>query len=87
MGIIGAVLLAASLLSKTMIVVLGLLQSSLEPFRSSYNHYNSHSKSTTGDLELIVETMHLLWVNSICKRTRPNVLALYIVRKYREYYE
>lgn len=93
-GIIGAILLAASrAIGETMIVVMGagaIARFTLNPLEALTTITTRIVSQLTGDLEfdspetLVAFALGLsLFVLTLCL----NVLALYVVRKYREQYE
>lgn len=93
-GIVGAVLLAASrAIGETMIVVMGAgaaAQLNLNPFEAMTTVTVKIVSQLTGDTEFASpETLvaFALGLTLFCFTLGLNVLALYIVRKYREQYE
>lgn len=93
-GIVGAVLLAASrAIGETMIVVLGAgaaAQMSLNPFEAMTTMTVKIVSQLTGDTDFSApETLvaFALGITLFTVTLALNVLALYIVRKYREQYE
>ena len=93
-GIVGAVLLAASrAIGETMIVVLGAgasAQMSLNPFEAMTTITVKIVSQLTGDTDFAApETLvaFALGITLFIVTLGLNIVALYIVRKYREQYE